>query len=230
MYKELRKKVWEANLLLPKYNLITFTWGNVSEIDRDNKIIAIKPSGVEYAEMKPQDIVICDLYGNVVDGNLKPSSDLMTHIELYRNFPDIKGVVHTHSRWATVFAQAGLGIPALGTTQADYFHGEIPCTRLMTKAEIEGDYEKETGTVIVETFENLKINPNNVPGVLVHSHGPFVWGTDGINAVYQAVVMEECAKMAYGTLTLNKEVKSMQKDLLDKHYNRKHGPNSYYGQ
>ena len=178
MLEQLKKEVLKANLLLPKHGLVTFTWGNVSAIDREKGIIAIKPSGVEYDEMKEEDIVLVDLEGNVVEGNLKPSSDLMTHLEFYRNWPNIGGVVHTHSRWATSFAQAGKDIMALGTTQADYFYGAIPCTRLMTPEEIQGEYELETGKVIVETFKERGLNPDEVPGVLVHSHGPFAWGTD----------------------------------------------------
>lgn len=231
MLENLKQRVLEANLLLPKYGLITFTWGNVSEIDRESGIIAIKPSGVSYDHMEAKDIVLCDLEGNVVEGDLKPSSDLMTHIAFYKNFPNVDGVVHTHSRWATAFAQAGKCIPALGTTQADYFYGNIPCTRLMRKEEIQGSYELETGNVIVETFKNEGINPDYVPGVLVYSHGPFAWGKDGFDAVHNAVVMEECAAMAYVSLTLeNGNLPCMQQDLLDKHFKRKHGPNAYYGQ
>ncbi|MDQ0363188.1 L-ribulose-5-phosphate 4-epimerase [Breznakia pachnodae] len=230
MYQKLKEKVLKANLLLPKYNLITFTWGNVSEIDRKRKVIAIKPSGVEYENMQIDDVVVCDLQGNVIEGNLKPSSDLMTHIELYKHFENINGIVHTHSRWATVFAQAGFNIPVYGTTQADYFFGDIPCTRLMSKKEINENYEKETGKVIVETFRERKLSPDNISGVLVHSHGPFVWGIDCMDAVYKAVVMEECAQMAYATITLNRDVANIQEELLDKHFKRKHGPNAYYGQ
>lgn len=231
MLEELKQRVLEANLLLPKYGLITFTWGNVSGIDREKGIVAIKPSGVSYDDMKVDDIVLCDLDGNVVEGNLKPSSDLMTHLEFYRKWQNIGGVVHTHSRWATSFAQAGLDIPALGTTQADYFYGDIPCTRLMHDDEIKGQYELETGKVIVETFRNRGIDPDYMPGVLVHSHGPFSWGKDPYEAVHNAVVMEECAAMAYASLTLlGGAKKPMQKVLLDKHFMRKHGPNAYYGQ
>ena len=231
MLEQLKKEVLKANLLLPKHGLVTFTWGNVSAIDREKGIIAIKPSGVEYDEMKEEDIVLVDLEGNVVEGNLKPSSDLMTHLEFYRNWPNIGGVVHTHSRWATSFAQAGKDIMALGTTQADYFHGAIPCTRLMTPEEIQGEYELETGKVIVETFKERGLNPDEVPGVLVHSHGPFAWGTDAENAVHNAVVMEECAMMdAIASLLCNNQIEPMQQVLLDKHFKRKHGPNAYYGQ
>lgn len=231
MLEELKQKVFEANMLLPKYGLITFTWGNVSGIDREKGLIVIKPSGVEYDTMKPDDMVVVDLNGQVVEGHYKPSSDTPTHVELYKSFPDIGGVVHTHSRWATTFAQSGLGIPALGTTHADYFYGEIPCTRKMTSEEIKGAYEKETGTVIIERFEKSGINPNDVPAVLVHSHGPFTWGTDPHNAVHNAVVLEEVAFMAWHNLELsNGEIPSMQQELLDKHYLRKHGANAYYGQ
>lgn len=231
MLEQLKKEVLKANLLLPKHGLVTFTWGNVSAIDREKGIIAIKPSGVEYDEMKEEDIVLVDLEGNVVEGDLKPSSDLMTHLEFYRNWPNIGGVVHTHSRWATSFAQAGKDIMALGTTQADYFYGAIPCTRLMTPEEIQGEYELETGKVIVETFKERGLNPDEVPGVLVHSHGPFAWGTDAENAVHNAVVMEECAMMdAIASLLSNNQIEPMQQVLLDKHFKRKHGPNAYYGQ
>lgn len=231
MLEELKKEVLEANLLLPKFGLITFTWGNVSGIDREKGIIAIKPSGVEYDHMTIDDIVLCDLDGNVVEGNLKPSSDLMTHIEFYKNFPNVKGAVHTHSRWATAFAQAGKAIPALGTTHADYFYGDIPCTRLMKKDEIHGEYELETGKVIVETFRENNLDPDSIPGVLVHSHGPFAWGKSPYEAVHNAVVMEECAAMAFVSVMLqNGKEKEIQQDLLDKHFKRKHGPNAYYGQ
>lgn len=230
MYNLLKERVLEANLLLPKHHLITFTWGNVSEIDRELGVIAIKPSGVDYENMSSKDIVIVDLEGNIVDGNLKPSSDLMTHLELYKSFKDIGGVVHTHSRNATSFAQAGRDIVALGTTQADYFYGNVPCTRQMTPAEISKDYELNTGKVIVETFVEREINPNDVPGCLVYSHGPFVWGTDCFNAVHNAVVLEEVALMNMNTERLNPSIERMQQELLDKHYLRKHGANAYYGQ
>lgn len=231
MLEQLKEEVLKANVLLPKYQLVTFTWGNVSAIDREKGIIAIKPSGVEYDDMKIEDIVLVDLEGNIVEGHLKPSSDLMTHLEFYKNFPNIGGVVHTHSRWATIFAQAGMDIPALGTTHADYFYGNIPCTRLMKKKEIQGAYEQETGKVIVETFKERTLNPDEIPGVLVHSHGPFTWGTDAQNAVHNAVVMEECAMMACMTCHLKQhDIKEMQSELLDKHFKRKHGPGAYYGQ
>lgn len=228
MLEQLKQTVCEANLLLPKYDLVTFTWGNVSGIDRELGLIAIKPSGVPYDGMAPEDMVIVDLSGNVVEGKWKPSSDTATHIELYKAFPNIGGVVHTHSRWATTFAEAGQPIPAMGTTQADYFYGDIPCTRPMTEEEINGDYEKETGKVIVETFKNIQAD--DVPGVLVYSHGPFSWGTDPKNAVHNAVVMEEVAFMDWHALMINPEHRDMQKALLDRHYLRKHGANAYYGQ
>ncbi|MDQ0362752.1 L-ribulose-5-phosphate 4-epimerase [Breznakia pachnodae] len=230
MYDKLRKRVLEANLLLQKYDLITFTWGNVSEIDREHGVIAIKPSGVEYDEMKVEDIVLCDLEGTIIEGELKPSSDLDTHLEFYRNFPNIGGVVHTHSKWATSWAQAGLDLEPLGTTHADYFYGSISCTRLMSKSEIAGSYELETGKVIIETFKERNINPDMVPGVLVHSHGPFTWGDDCFDAVHNAVVLEECAMTAFTSKQLNPDLDKMQGELLDKHYLRKHGKNAYYGQ
>lgn len=229
MLDELKRIVFEANLELPKHKLITFTWGNVSGIDRDKGLIVIKPSGVEYDHMKPEDMVVVDLRGNQVEGDLKPSSDTATHVELYKAFPGIGGIVHTHSRWATIFAQSGLGIPAYGTTQADYFNGEIPCTRKMTDAEIDGAYEMETGKVIVERFRN--IDPGDIPAVLVHSHGPFCWGSSSKNAVHNAVVLEEVAMMAWHCRMLTGDaIQPMQPALLAKHFLRKHGANSYYGQ
>ncbi|HEX3039677.1 MAG TPA: L-ribulose-5-phosphate 4-epimerase [Caproiciproducens sp.] len=230
MLEALKQTVYEANMLLPQHGLITFTWGNASGIDREKGLVVIKPSGVEYDVMTPEDMVVVELAtGKRVKGKLNPSSDTPTHLELYRAFPNIGGVVHTHSRWATIFAQAGRGIPPLGTTQADYFYGEIPCTRKMTPQEISGAYEKETGTVIIERFQ--EINPDDVPGVLVFSHGPFSWGADPKNAVHNAVVMEEVAMMAWHDLSLSGErIPDMQQELLDKHYLRKHGKNAYYGQ
>ncbi len=229
MLKDLKEQVFEANLLLPKHGLVVFTWGNVSGIDREQGLVVIKPSGVAYDEMKAMHMVVVELEtGKVVEGKLKPSSDTATHIELYKAFPNIGGIVHTHSRWATSFAQAGRGIMALGTTHGDYFYGEIPCTRKMTRAEIEGEYEKETGLVIKETFADK--NPDAIPAVLVHSHGPFTWGKDPMDAVHNAVVLEEVAFMKFHALLLEPEMPSMQQDLLDKHYLRKHGANAYYGQ
>lgn len=231
MLEELKEKVYEANMLLPKHGLVVFTWGNVSGIDREKGLMVIKPSGVEYDEMKPSDMVVVDLEsGERVEGDLNPSSDTDTHLVLYRAFKNIGGVVHTHSRWAVSFAQAGRGIPAMGTTQGDYFYGEIPCTRKMTPEEIAGSYELETGNVIVETFNERNINADYVPGVLVNSHGPFSWGTDPENAVHNAVVMEEVAFMDFHALMLEPNRGVMQQELLDKHYLRKHGPNAYYGQ
>lgn len=230
MLEKLKQEVFEANLLLPKYHLITFTWGNVSAIDRESGLVVIKPSGVDYDNMKVEDMVVCDLEGNVVEGHLKPSSDLMTHLEFYKNFENIGGVVHTHSRYATSWAQAGEDILALGTTHGDYFYGSIPCTRCMSDEEIQGEYETETGKVIVETFKERGINPDTMPAVLVHSHGPFTWGSDAHNAVHNAVVLEELACMALNTLLIKGKLEPMQNTLLDKHFLRKHGPNAYYGQ
>ena len=229
MLEQLKEKVFQANLQLPKHGLITFTWGNVSGIDREQGLVVIKPSGVSYDVMKADDMVVVDLKtGKTVEGSLKPSSDTPTHIELYKAFPNIGGVVHTHSRWATTFAQAGRGIRAQGTTHGDYFYGEIPCTRKMTVEEIQGEYEKETGTVIIETFQGK--DANAIPAVLVYSHGPFTWGTDAMDAVHNAVVLEEVAFMNFHTMMLEPNIPSMQQELLDKHYLRKHGANAYYGQ
>lgn len=228
MLKELKQKVLEANLQLPKKGLVTFTWGNVSAIDREKGLIVIKPSGVSYEEMKLDDMVVIDLEGKIVEGKLNPSSDTDTHVLLYKEFKNIGGIVHTHSSWATSWAQAGMAIPCFGTTHADYFYGNIPCTRKMLQEEIKGRYEYETGKVIVETFKG--INPEFVPGVLVNNHGPFAWGKDAMDAVHNAVVMEEVAKMAYRSIQLNKELGSIDNNLLDKHFLRKHGQNAYYGQ
>ena len=229
MLGKLREQVFQANLFLPKHRLITFTWGNVSGIDREQGLVVIKPSGVSYDVMKADDMVVVDLKtGVVVEGKLKPSTDTPTHIELYKAFPNIGGVVHTHSRWATTFAQAGRGIIALGTTHGDYFYGEIPCTRKMTVAEIQGEYEKETGTVIKETFQGK--NADTIPAVLVYGHGPFTWGKDPMDAVHNAVALDEVAYMNFHTLLLEPHIPSMQQELLDKHYLRKHGANAYYGQ
>ena len=230
MYKELKERVFKANMQLPQYGLVKFTWGNVSEIDREKGVMAIKPSGVEYSTMTAEDMVVVDVEsGKVVEGKYKPSSDTDTHLEIYRNFKDVGGIVHTHSRWATIFAQMKKDIPALGTTHADYFYGSIPATRDMTKSEIEGEYELNTGKVIVETFAERGINPKDVPSVLVASHGPVCWGRDAANAVHNAVVLEEVAFMAWHTMT-NSDISSMDSNLLDKHYLRKHGANAYYGQ
>lgn len=229
MLEELKQQVCEANLLLPKYGLVTFTWGNVSGIDREKGLMVIKPSGVEYDGMTAADMVVVDLEtGERIEGRWKPSSDTDTHLALYRAFPETGGIVHTHSRWATTFAQAGRAIPAMGTTHGDYFYGDIPCTRRMTPEEISGRYELETGNVIIETFRGT--DPMGIPGVLVHSHGPFAWGTDPMNAVHNAVVMEEVAFMDWHAVMLEPGAGRMQQELLDKHYLRKHGTNAYYGQ
>ena len=229
MLEELKEEVLRSNLLLSKHGLVTFTWGNVSGIERKQGLMVIKPSGVSYDEMKADDMVVVEVEtGKVVEGKLKPSSDTPTHIELYKAFPNIGGIVHTHSHWATSFAQAGRSILPFGTTHADYFYGEILCTRKMTKAEIEGEYEKETGLVIKETFQGK--DPDAIPAVLVHSHGPFAWGTNPIDAVHNAVVLEEIAFMNFHTLMLKPETPPIQQQLLDKHYLRKHGTNAYYGQ
>ena len=228
--EKLIEDVLKANLELPKHQLVTFTWGNVSGIDRESGLVAIKPSGVPYEEMDEQCIVVLDLDGNVKQGDYKPSSDTATHLALYRRYKDIGGVVHTHSRWATTWAQACMDIPALGTTHADYFYGNIPCTRQMSGEEIKSDYELNTGKVIIETFEGRGIEPAAMPGVLVASHGPFTWGKDANEAVHNAVVLEECAMMALNARLLNPQLGRMNQALLDKHYLRKHGKNAYYGQ
>jgi L-ribulose-5-phosphate 4-epimerase len=229
MLEPLKEQVFRANLLLPKHGLVTFTWGNVSGIDREKGLMVIKPSGVSYEGMKAEDMVVVELEtAKVVEGNLKPSSDTPTHVELYKAFSKVGGIVHTHSRWATSFAQAGRGIMALGTTHGDYFYGEIPCTRKMTNAEIQGEYEKETGLVIKETFQGK--DSDAMPAVLVYSHGPFAWGADPMDAVHNAVVLEEVAFMNFHTLMLEPDIAPMQQELLDKHYLRKHGANAYYGQ
>lgn len=227
MLESLKEAVLQANLLLPKHNLVTFTWGNVSAIDRATGLVVIKPSGVDYDVMTVDDMVVVDLDGNVVEGRLRPSSDTPTHLELYKRYAAIGGVVHTHSRWATVFAQAGMDIPALGTTHADDFYGDIPCTRKMTPQEIAGAYEKETGTVILETVGDT---PMDIPAVLVHSHGPFCWGKDAAAAVHSAVVLEEVAFMAWHAMQMRPGLERMQQELLGKHFLRKHGKDAYYGQ
>ena len=229
MYQELKQRVLNANLDLPKFGLVTFTWGNVSEIDHEQAVVAIKPSGVEYEKMIIDDIVVLNLDGKVLEGNLNPSSDTATHLALYQAFPEIGGIVHTHSRHATVWAQANLDIPALGTTHADYFYGDIPCTRPLTHAEIAQEYEKNTGFVIVEEFEKRRIKANEVPSVIVAGHAPFSWGKNAKDAVHNAVVLEEVACMALLTRTLNASIK-LQPELSQKHYLRKHGNNAYYGQ
>ena len=228
MLDALKEAVCRANCLLPAYGLVTFTWGNVSGIDRESGFVVIKPSGVPYEGMTPEDMVVVDLDGRVAEGQYRPSSDTPTHLELYRAFPDCGGIVHTHSRWSTTFAQARRSIPSLGTTQGDYFYGDIPCTRALTDAEIEGAYEKETGRVIVETFRDL--DPAAIPGALVCSHGPFAWGKVAMEAVHNAVVMEEAAFMAWHALLLEPDLPPMGQALLDRHYLRKHGKNAYYGQ
>lgn len=229
MLEQLKEQVFRANLLLPKHGLVTFTWGNVSGIDRGQGFVVIKPSGVPYEQLSAGDMVVLEAgTGQVVEGGLQPSSDTPTHLELYRAFSNIGGIVHTHSRWATSFAQAGRGIVALGTTHADYFYGEIPCTRKMTRAEIQGEYERETGVVIRETFQGR--DPDAIPAVLVHSHGPFVWGATPMDAVHNAVVLEEVAFMNFHAAMLEPAIPPMQQDLLDRHYLRKHGANAYYGQ
>lgn len=228
MLEELKQKVYEANMELPKRNLVTYTWGNVSEIDREKGVFVIKPSGVNYEDLKPEDMVVIDLEGNRIEGKYNPSTDTATHLELYKAFPEIGGVVHTHSPWATVWAQAGRSIPSYGTTHADYFYGEIPCARSLTPEEIEEAYEKNTGKVIIEAFADK--NPMYVPGVLCTNHGPFTWGKDAAGAVYNAVVLEEVAKMAHYTEMIRPDVTPIPKPLMDKHFLRKHGANAYYGQ
>ncbi|KHS81895.1 MULTISPECIES: L-ribulose-5-phosphate 4-epimerase [Pectobacterium] len=231
MLETLKKQVLDANLALPQHNLVTFTWGNVSAVDRQRGLMVIKPSGVEYSAMTLEDMVVVELEsGKVVEGTKKPSSDTDTHRVLYLEFAEIGGIVHTHSRHATIWAQAGKDIPAWGTTHADYFYGSIPCTRLMADAEINGRYEWETGRVIVETFRQRGISPVDVPAVLVNSHGPFAWGKDADNAVHNAVVLEELAYMGIFSRQLTPQLGEMQQTLLDKHYLRKHGKNAYYGQ
>ena len=227
MLELLKETVFNANLELVKHGLVIFTWGNVSAVDRDSNLIVIKPSGVSYDDMKPEHMVVVDMDGHVVEGSFKPSSDTATHLALYKAFPNIGGVVHTHSTYATSWAQAGLDIPNIGTTHADYFSDAIPCTRDMTQQEVEGEYEKETGTVIIERFSD--INPDYVPGVLVKNHGPFSWGKDAHDAVHNAVVMEQVAKMAFIAYGVNPDL-TMNEHLIKKHFYRKHGPKAYYGQ
>lgn len=230
MLEDLKQKVYDANMALPKHDLIKFTWGNVSQIDRESGLFVIKPSGVDYDELTPADMVVVDLDGKVVEGKLNPSSDTETHRILYKTFKNIGGIVHTHSPWAVAFAQAEMDIPAAGTTHADTFYGDVPVSNVMTTDEINGEYELATGEVIIKTFTERGIDPNQVPAVLVHDHGPFVWGADAAKAVYNSVVLEEVAKMAYHTMMLKRGNIRMNQTLLDKHYLRKHGANAYYGQ
>ena len=230
MLEKLKREVYQANMDLVTHSLVVFTWGNVSGIDREKGLFVIKPSGVPYSDLKPEDMVVLDMNGTRVEGNYSPSSDTPTHLVLYQRFPGIGGIVHTHSRWATIWSQAGRGIPAYGTTHGDYFYGEIPCTRKMTAQEIQGEYELETGNVIAETFERGRIDPIQVPSALVYSHGPFSWGKDAHEALHNAVVLEEVAMMAWHTENTARSSPSMQQDLLDKHFLRKHGPGAYYGQ
>ncbi len=230
MLEELKKAVYEANMDLPKYGLVTFTWGNVSGIDREKGLFVIKPSGVDYDKLTPEDMVVMDLEGNKVEGKYKPSSDTATHLEIYKAFPEVGGVVHTHSSYATSWAQAGRSIPCYGTTHADYIYGEIPCVRCLTKEEIDGAYEENTGHLIVSEFNRMCKEPLSVPAVLCKNHGPFAWGKDAHEAVHNAVVLEEVAKMAYRTEIINHHVEPAPQELQDKHYYRKHGANAYYGQ
>ena len=230
MLEQLKEKVLKANLDLVKNKLVLFTWGNVSEIDRASGLIVIKPSGVSYDDMKAENMVVVDLNGKVVEGELRPSSDTPTHIEFYKAFPEVGGVTHTHSTFATAWAQAGRDIPFYGTTHADYFYGDIPCARSLTQAEIEGEYEKNTGLAIIEKFRGDGLKPLEVPGVLIKSHGVFAFGKDGAGSVYNATVIEEVAKMAYITEGINPNVQRADKFMMEKHYQRKHGKNAYYGQ
>lgn len=230
MLEELKEIVYRANMGLPKYGLVTFTWGNVSGIDREKGLVVIKPSGVDYEKLTPSQMVVVNLAGEKVEGDLKPSSDTATHIELYKAFDSIGGIVHTHSSYATSWAQAGREIPCYGTTHADYIYGAVPCVRNLTKEEIEEAYEENTGHLIVEEFQKNQIDPVAVPAALCKNHGPFTWGKDAFEAVHNAVVLEEVAKMAYRTEIINKDVKPAPLELQDKHYYRKHGKNAYYGQ
>ena len=230
MLKKLKHAVYEANMELPHRGLVTYTWGNVSGIDRERGLVVIKPSGVSYDELTPDDLVVMDLDGKVVDGKLNPSSDTKTHLELYKAFPEIGGIVHTHSPYAVGWAQAGRDIPAYGTTHADYFYGPVPCCRSLTEQEVEEDYERNTGLVIVETFRQRELDPVHVPGAICRNHGPFTWGKDAAQAVYHAVVLEEVAKMAVYTTQIAPDAQPAPQYVLDKHFLRKHGPNAYYGQ
>ncbi len=230
MLEELKKEVYEANMELPRRGLITYTWGNVSGLDRESGYFVIKPSGVDYDVLKPEDMVVMDLDCNKIEGKYNPSTDTKTHAELYKAFPEIGGVVHTHSPWATSWAQAGRDIPLYGTTHADYIYGPVPCARNLTQEEIDAGYEKNTGVVIVETFKERGINPVYVPAVLCKNHGPFAWGKDAAEAVHNAVVLEEVAKMAARTEMINPQVEPAPDSIKEKHFTRKHGPNAYYGQ
>ena len=230
MLKSLREAVYEANMELPRRGLVTYTWGNVSAVDRAAGLMVIKPSGVEYEDLSPDKLVVLDLDGRRVEGSLNPSSDTKTHLELYRAFPEIGGIVHTHSAHAVAWAQAGRDSPCFGTTHADYFYGPVPCARALSPEEVEDDYEGSTGRVIVETFRERGLNPVHVPGVICRSHGPFTWGRDAAQAVYHAAVLEEVAKMAIFTVQINPEALPAPQHVLDKHFMRKHGPNAYYGQ
>lgn len=230
MLKKLKEQVYCANLELQTHNLVKYTWGNVSGVCREKQCFVIKPSGVAYEDLTPDDMVVCDFEGKVIEGEMMPSSDTKTHAMLYKHFPEIGGVVHTHSQWATIWAQAGLDVPVYGTTHADTFYGSIPCTRFLTQEEIDEDYEKETGKIIIDTFESRGINSIEIPGVLLNGHGPFTWGKDARTAVMNAVVLEEVCKMNYYTKKLNHEVSPLPQRILDKHYLRKHGKDAYYGQ
>ena len=230
MLEKLKQEVYKANLELPERGLIKYTWGNVSGFDPETQLFVIKPSGVDYAQMKPEDMVVCNLDCEIVEGDLRPSSDMPTHAVLYKSFPNIGSVVHTHSPWATIWAQAGLDVPAMGTTHADTFYGSVPCARFLTASEINRDYEYETGNVIVETFKERNIDPNAVTAVLLQGHAPFVWAKDCEHAVMNAVVLEEVCKMNLFTQQLNAYAKALPEEILNKHYERKHGENAYYGQ
>lgn len=230
MLEQLKKTVYDANMELPRRGLVTYTWGNVSGIDRSCGLVVIKPSGVSYEALTPDMMVVVDLYGKIVEGNLNPSSDTKTHLELYRAFPEIGGIVHTHSPYAVAWAQAGKDIPCYGTTHADYFYGPVPCTRCLSQNEVEEDYETNTGKVIIETLHERKINPVYVPAVICQSHGPFTWGKDANQAVYHAVVLEEVARMGILTLQVDAEASPAPLHVVEKHFQRKHGPNAYYGQ
>lgn len=230
MLEELKQRVYAANMMLPKHHLVTFTWGNVSEIDRESGVFVIKPSGIPYEELKPEDMVVINLEGKQIEGQYRPSSDTPTHLELYKAFPEIGGIVHTHSPYATSWAQAGRNIPCYGTTHADYIYGEVPCLRALSRAEIDEAYERNTGRLIVDEFRKMKKDVQAVPAVLCKNHGPFTWGKDAMEAVHNAVVLEECAKMALWTERINSDVEPAPAELQEKHYSRKHGANAYYGQ